>query len=145
MPRRPRPVSYTHLPDWPYGDNYTEQMLNRYLPMAVLDEQFQASDVHENLITEYMGRSWYKGSETYTSPYFVTDPDFTEYNVDDSYSCCLLYTSGARSNLRSCIRLSRQCAVSGRLRTPSSRRTLSANWENSAAEETMERLAIMTR
>ena len=70
-------------PDWPYGDNYTEQMLNRYLPM---DEQFQASDVQENLITEYMGRSWYKGSETYTSPYFVTDPDFTEYNVDDRYS-----------------------------------------------------------
>ena len=73
-------------PDWPYGDNYTEQMLNRYLPMAVLDEQFQASDVQENLITEYMCRSWYKGSETYTSPYFVTDPDFTEYNVDDRYS-----------------------------------------------------------
>ena len=73
-------------PDWPYGDNYTEQMLNRYLPMAVLDEQFQASDVQENLITEYMGRSWYKGSETCTSPYFVTDPDFTEYNVDDRYS-----------------------------------------------------------
>ena len=73
-------------PDWPYGDNYTEQMLNRYLPMAVLDEQFQASDVQENLITEYMGRSWYKGSETYTSPYYVTDPDFTEYNVDDRYS-----------------------------------------------------------
>ena len=73
-------------PDWPYGDNYTEQMLNRYLPMAVLDEQFQASDVQENLITEYMGRSWSKGSETYTSPYFVTDPDFTEYNVDDRYS-----------------------------------------------------------
>ena len=73
-------------PDWPYGDNYTEQMLNRYLPMAVLDEQFQASDVQENLITEYLGRSWYKGSETYTSPYFVTDPDFTEYNVDDRYS-----------------------------------------------------------
>ena len=73
-------------PDWPYGDNYTEQMLNRYLPMAVLDEQFQASDVQENLITEYMGRSWYKGSETYTSPYFVTDPDFTEYKVDDRYS-----------------------------------------------------------
>lgn len=73
-------------PDWPYGDNYTEQMLNRYLPMAVLDEQFQASDVQENLITEYMGRSWYKGSETYTSPYFVTDPDFTDYNVDDRYS-----------------------------------------------------------
>ena len=73
-------------PDRPYRDNYTEQMPNRYLPLAGLDEQFQASDVQENLITEYMGRSWYKGSETYTSPYFVTDPDFTEYNVDDRYS-----------------------------------------------------------
>ena len=73
-------------PDWPYGDNYTEQMLNRYLPMAVLDEQFQASDVQENLITEYMGRSWYKGDATYTSPYFVTEPEYTEYNVDDRYS-----------------------------------------------------------
>ena len=73
-------------PDWPYGDNYTEQMLNRYLPMAVLDEQFQASDVQENLITEYMGRSWYKGSETYTSPYFVTEPEYTEYNVEDRYT-----------------------------------------------------------
>ena len=73
-------------PDWPYGDNYTEQMLNRYLPMAVLDEQFQASDVQENLITEYMVRSGTEASEIYTSPYFVTDPDFTEYNVDDRYS-----------------------------------------------------------
>ena len=73
-------------PDWPYGDNYTEQMLNRYLPMAVLDEQFQASDVQENLITEYMGRSWYKGDATYTSPYFVTEPEYTEYNVEDRYS-----------------------------------------------------------
>ena len=73
-------------PDWPYGDNYTEQMLNRYLPMAVLDEQFQASDVQENLITEYFFLNDSKGSETYTSPYFITDPDFTEYNVDDRYS-----------------------------------------------------------
>ena len=73
-------------PDWPYGDNYTEQMLNRYLPMAVLDEQFQASDVQENLITEYMVLYCSTTTETYTSPYFVTDPDFTEYNVDDRYS-----------------------------------------------------------
>ena len=73
-------------PDWPYGDNYTEQMLNRYLPMAVLDEQFQASDVQENLITEYMGHSWYKGEETYTSPYFVTEPEFTSYDVNDRYT-----------------------------------------------------------
>ena len=66
--------------------SYTEQMANRYLPMGVIDDKLNLSDVQENLITEYMGRSWYKGSETYTSPYFVTDPDFTEYNVDDRYS-----------------------------------------------------------
>lgn len=71
---------------WPYGDNYIEQMKNRYLPMGVLDEQFGVSDVEEHLITEYMGHSWYKGDETYTSPYFITDADYTDYNVDDRYS-----------------------------------------------------------
>lgn len=71
---------------WPYGDNYTEQMINRYLPMGVLNEKLAVSDVQEDLITEYVGHSWYKGEDTYTSPYFVTDPDFTEYNVDDRYT-----------------------------------------------------------
>lgn len=71
---------------WPYGDDYIEQMKNRYLPMGVLDEQFGVSDVEEHLITEYMGHSWYKGDETYTSPYFITDADYTDYNVDDRYS-----------------------------------------------------------
>lgn len=71
---------------WPYNDNYIEQMKNRYLPMGVLDENFGVSDVEEHLITEYMGHSWYKGDDTYTSPYFITDADFTDYNVDDRYS-----------------------------------------------------------
>ncbi len=73
-------------PEWPYNDNYIEQMINRYLPMGVLDENLKVSDVDESLITEYMGHSWYKGEDTYTSPYFVTDPDFTEYNVEDRYT-----------------------------------------------------------
>ncbi|MCI9494284.1 MAG: nickel-dependent hydrogenase large subunit [Adlercreutzia mucosicola] len=71
---------------WPYGDDYIEQMKNRYLPMGVLDEKFGVTDVQEDLIQEYMGRSWYEGSETYTSPYFVTDPAYTDYNVDDRYT-----------------------------------------------------------
>jgi hydrogenase large subunit len=71
---------------WPYGDDYIEQMKNRYMPMGVLNEQFQVSDVQEDLITEYVGHSWYQGSDTYTSPYFVTEPDYTEYNVDDRYT-----------------------------------------------------------
>ena len=71
---------------WPYGDDYIEQMKNRYLPMGVLDEKFGVTDVQENLIQEYMGHSWYQGDDTYTSPYFTTDPDYTDYNVDDRYT-----------------------------------------------------------
>ena len=71
---------------WPYGDDYIEQMKNRYLPMGVLDEKFGVTDVQESLIQEYMGHSWYKGDDTYTSPYFTTDPDYTDYNVDDRYT-----------------------------------------------------------
>ena len=72
-------------PKWPYA-NYEEQMRNRYLPMGVIDENFKVTSVQESSITEYMGHSWYKGSETYTSPYFVTEPDFTSYDVNDRYS-----------------------------------------------------------
>ena len=76
-------------PGYSYGDNYTEQMINRYLPMGIVDANGASptiADVQEDLITEYMGHSWYKGDDTYTSPYFVTEPDFTEYNVDDRYT-----------------------------------------------------------
>ena len=54
--------------------------------MGVIDDKLNLSDVQENLITEYMGRSWYKGDATYTSPYFVTEPEYTEYNVEDRYT-----------------------------------------------------------
>lgn len=73
-------------PGWPYGGNYTEQMIHRYLPMGVLNEELEVSNVEESLITEYMGHSWYKGDGLYESPYFVTDPDFTEYDVNDRYT-----------------------------------------------------------
>ena len=33
-----------------------------------------------------MGRSWYKGDGTYTSPYFTTEPEFTSYDVDNRYT-----------------------------------------------------------
>ncbi|MEY8460008.1 nickel-dependent hydrogenase large subunit [Eggerthellaceae bacterium 24-137] len=71
---------------WPYGDDYIEQMKNRYLPMGVLNENFDVTDVEESKIQEYMGHSWYQGDDTYTSPYFTTDPAYTDYNVDDRYT-----------------------------------------------------------
>ena len=77
-------------PDWPYGDDYTEQMNNRYLPAGVLLNGLTGSidNVDESKIYEYVGTSWYKGEEVYQSPYFVTDPAFTEYDVEKRYSWC---------------------------------------------------------
>lgn len=67
-------------------DSYTEKMNNRYLPAGVLDDNLNLSDVEESKITEYMGHSWYKGEETLQSPYFVTEPEFTSYDVNDRYT-----------------------------------------------------------
>ena len=77
-------------PGWPYGEDYTEQMNNRYLPAGVLMNGLEGKvdNVDESKIAEYVGTSWYEGSETYQSPYFVTEPLFTEYNVEDRYSWC---------------------------------------------------------
>ncbi len=71
---------------WGVFERPSMEYADRYLPMAVLDEQLNVSDVDEHKITEYMGRSWYKGSETYSSPYFVTEPEFTSYDVEDRYT-----------------------------------------------------------
>ena len=73
-------------PDWPYGNDYEQQMIHRYLPMGIVTNDFQVLNVEEHKITEYMGHSWYQGSETYASPYFITVPEFTEYNVNDRYT-----------------------------------------------------------
>ncbi len=71
---------------WGVFERPSMEYADRYLPMAVLDDALNVSDVDEHLITEYMGRSWYKGSDTYASPYFVTEPEFTSYDVNDRYT-----------------------------------------------------------
>ncbi len=71
-------------PDFPYDGDYTEQMANRYLPSGVLDANLNLTDPEESKITEYMGHSWYEGEETYTAPYFVTEPSYTSYYVEGS-------------------------------------------------------------
>ena len=71
---------------WGVFENASMQLNDRYLPAGVLDEGLSLSDVDESQITEYVGHSWYKGAETYQSPYFVTEPEYTEYNVEDRYS-----------------------------------------------------------
>ncbi|MBP5313481.1 MAG: nickel-dependent hydrogenase large subunit [Eggerthellaceae bacterium] len=59
--------------------SYIDRMKNRYMPMGVLDDSLRVSDVDESMITEYMGHSWYKGDETHTAPYYITEPEYTEY------------------------------------------------------------------
>ena len=71
---------------WGVFEKQSMELADRYLPMGVLDENLNLSDVDESLITEYMGSSWYKGEETLTAPYFVTEPEYTEYNVEDRYT-----------------------------------------------------------
>lgn len=76
---------------WGVFEDESFEMKNRYLPSGVIDVAngaLKLSEVDESLITEYVGHSWYEGDGTYQSPYFVTEPQFTEYNVDDRYSWC---------------------------------------------------------
>jgi len=78
--------------DWPYGNDYTKQMANRYIPSGVINEKLELSDPVESKITEYMGHSWYKGDKTYESPYFVTEPEFTEYYKEGTETVAERYT-----------------------------------------------------
>ena len=109
-------------PGWPYGEDYTEQMNNRYLPAGVLMNGLEGKvdNVDETKIAEYVGTSWYKGSETYQSPYFVTEPEFTEYNVEDRYSWCKAPSYDGRL---SSARLCRACSSPTSAAFRSSRRT----------------------
>ena len=70
-------------PQFPYDNDYTKQMANRYMPSGVIDEKLNLTDPVESLITEYVGHSWYKGEETYTSPYFVTEGEYTGYYKEE--------------------------------------------------------------
>lgn len=71
---------------WGVFEDSSMEMNKRYIPAGVLDEKLNLSDVVEDKISEYVGHSWYKGSETYTSPYFVTEPEYTEYDVNNRYT-----------------------------------------------------------
>ena len=77
---------------WGVFERESFEYTDRYLPMGVVDDDFNVSNVEESLITEYMGHSWYEGEETYSSPYFVTEPEFTEYYVGDTDTISDRYT-----------------------------------------------------
>ena len=69
---------------------------DRYMPAGVITDvsdvfskpDFGVKDIEESLITEYVGHSWYEGTESYQAPDFTTNPAFTEYDVNDRYTWC---------------------------------------------------------
>ena len=64
---------------------------DRYMPAGViLDAKniLKVDDIEESKITEFVGRSWYKGEGVYQAPDFTTEPEFTYYNPDERYSWC---------------------------------------------------------
>ena len=75
---------------WGVFENESFEMNDRYLPAGVLDDELNLSDVNEDLITEYIGHSWYKDAGEATlnlNPrQGVTHPEYTEYNVEDRYT-----------------------------------------------------------
>ena len=82
---------------WGVFEREDFKMSNRYLPSGVLDENLNLSEPDEKAIAEWVGRSWYKGSETYQAPNFTTEPQYTDYNVNDRYTCvkCPTYNSNS--------------------------------------------------
>ena len=73
---------------WGVFESKSMEMNDRYFPAGVLDTNLNLSDVDESKIAEYVGHSWYEGSETYQAPDFTTKPAFTKYDVNDRYSWC---------------------------------------------------------
>ena len=71
---------------WGVFEREDFKMSNRYLPSGVLDENLNLSEPDEKAIAEWVGRSWYKGSETYQAPNFTTEPQYTDYNENDRYT-----------------------------------------------------------
>ena len=63
-----------------------DSLLNSYFDSITLKELMEQGGRHpviRKAIADWVGRSWYKGSETYQAPNFTTEPEYT----------CLLYTS----------------------------------------------------
>ena len=77
---------------WGVFESDTFEYADRYLPMGVVADDLTLSDVEESKITEYVGHSWYEGDDTYTAPYFVTEPEFTEYYEGDTDTISDRYT-----------------------------------------------------
>ena len=73
---------------WGVFERPSMEMNDRYLPAGVIMNGIAGgvADVKEDLITEYVGRSWYEGDGEYTAPDFTTVPMFTEYDVNAKYS-----------------------------------------------------------
>lgn len=71
---------------WGVFEDKSFDMNKRYLPAGVLDDSLNVSDVNEDKISEWVGRSWYEGDSDLNPRQGETKPKFTEYDVEDRYT-----------------------------------------------------------
>ena len=75
---------------WGVFERESFKMADRYMPSGVIelgpDGNYQLSEVEESKITEYVGHSWYSGSEDLPPFEQGVNPEYTEYNTDDRYT-----------------------------------------------------------
>ncbi|WP_314652828.1 nickel-dependent hydrogenase large subunit [Slackia exigua] len=75
---------------WGVFERESFKMAERYMPSGVIelgpDGNYQLSEVEESKITEYVGHSWYSGSEDLPPFEQGVNPEYTEYNTDDRYT-----------------------------------------------------------
>ncbi len=69
---------------WGVFEDESFEMNNRYLPAGILDEKLNLSDVNEDLISEYVGHSWYEGDSDLNPRQGETKPLFTQYYDDEA-------------------------------------------------------------
>ncbi len=73
---------------WGVFDDPTFEMANRYLPSGIVSDDLKLSEVNEDLITEYIGSSWYQDEGEATlnlNPREgVTHPEYTPYYKDEA-------------------------------------------------------------
>lgn len=71
---------------WGVFDRESMDPLDRYLPAGMIDDNLELTPPDESLILEYIDHSYYNGTGGLNPREGVTDPDYTDYNINDRYT-----------------------------------------------------------
>ncbi len=71
---------------WGVFDRPDFDPYDRYLPRGTVDDQLRVHEADPDKVKEYLGSSWYEGSDDLNPREEVTRPNYTNYNVNDRYT-----------------------------------------------------------